>query len=386
MSDYRDDTQETAVASSAVWIGLSSLTEGLARASSALMFGLLVLHADGAVASDAVLDHAGYMVVEHASASDRVIDARASTHLISEQARAADRVLERLRVLHADSAQAADLVLDRVAAVVSEHAAITDEVIAHRHAGSQIIELARAHDAAPSFGRALTIDVAEAGDWSGGRLHAAVLAVDSAALADEAMDARGSGSQAPAADQAHIASEVLDHLHAAVLVSDAALAADQVIQQGAATGQAWTANADTWAMSRWAPLQFTGLVVIDGQLFGLSDAGVHAVDTPQPQAAVLATAPVDVGKGMLVHPLQAFLEYQLEDGAASMDVTTTQSGQAATYSYPLEAEPAAALTNGRFRFGRGLRGRHFSFTLRLNAKRGHINDLSVNAAPTKRRV
>ncbi|MBX6209533.1 hypothetical protein ISD46_33795, partial [Pseudomonas aeruginosa] len=57
-----------------------------------------------------------------------------------------------------------------------------------------------------------------------------------------------------------------------------------------------------------------------------------------------------------------------------------------TYSYPLESEPADELTNGRFKFGRGLRGRHFTFTLRLTGRHGYINDLSVESAPTNRRV
>jgi hypothetical protein len=150
--------------------------------------------------------------------------------------------------------------------------------------------------------------------------------------------------------------------------------------------QAWTANTDSWAMSRYDPVPFTALVVIDGALYGLADDGVFALDTPTAQAAVLRTAPVDVGQGVLAHPLQAFLEYELEEGAASMEVTTTQSGEAQTYAYALQPEAAKRLTNGRFVFGRGLRGRHFTFALRLDAKRGHINDLSVNVAPTKRRV
>ena len=72
--------------------------------------------------------------------------------------------------------------------------------------------------------------------------------------------------------------------------------------------------------------------------------------------------------------------------AASLAVTTTQSGAAQTYAYPLAVEPAAELTNGRFVLGKGLRGRHFAFELQMQARSGVINDLRVDAAPTKRRV
>jgi hypothetical protein len=141
-------------------------------------------------------------------------------------------------------------------------------------------------------------------------------------------------------------------------------------------------------MSRYAPFTFNGLAVIDGVLYGTTADGVYALSARgEAIEARMATGKVDMGKGVLVHPVAAYLEYELDaDGAAVMDVTTTQSGTAETYSYPLESEPAAELTNGRIVFGRGLRGRHFSFTLRLTARHAYINDLRVESAPTKRSV
>jgi hypothetical protein len=369
MSSYRDDTQETAVASSAVWLGLSSVTEELARASTALFFGLLVMHADVAVASDAALDRPGAIIVERASASDAVLDAR--------------QVRERLFVLHADAVQVSDTVVERAGSWIVEHATASDVVLAQRQVRTQVEERARAADSAPAFGKVLVVEGAQAHDWAAGTSHARVLVGESVSASDDVVDVRR--SQAPAAEQARADSAVLDRLHAVELVHDTVFAEDEVLGQGAA-GLAWTSNADNWAMSRHYPLPFLALTVIDGALFGLASDGVYALDTPHMQAAAIRTAPVDVGKGALVHPLQAFLEYELEDGTASMEVTTTQSGTAQTYSYALEPEPANALTNGRFKFGRGLRGRNFSFTLRLNAKRGEVNDLSVVSTPTKRRV
>lgn len=383
MSSYRDDTQETAVASSAVWLCLSSVTEELARASAALFFGLLVMHADVAVASGAALDRPGAVIVERATASDAVLDARHSVEQIAERATAADQARERLLVLHADAVQASDTVVERVGAWIVEHAAASEVVLAQRKARTQVEERARVDDSAPAFGKVLVVESAQAHDWTAGTSHAWVMLGESVFASDEVVDVRR--SQVPAAEQARADSAVLDRLHAVELVHDTIFAEDEVLGQGAA-GLAWTSNADNWAMSRHYPLPFLALTVIDGALFGLASDGVYALDTPQMQAAAIRTAPVDVGKGALVHPLQAFLEYELEDGTASMEVTTTQSGTAQTYTYALEPEPASALTNGRFKFGRGLRGRHFSFTLRLNAKRGEVNDLSVDSTPTKRRV
>ena len=70
-----------------------------------------------------------------------------------------------------------------------------------------------------------------------------------------------------------------------------------------------------------------------------------------------------------------------------MAVTTTQSGTPVTYDYPLDARPVAdALTNARAVFGRGLRGRHFAYTLRLEGQRAYINDWSVLTAASKRSI
>ncbi|WP_295978006.1 hypothetical protein [uncultured Variovorax sp.] len=383
MSNYRDDVQETAVASSSVWLGLASITEEIARASSALLFGLLVLHTDVAEATDAVFDRPGGIVIEQATLIDRVIDTRASREVIVERAAAGDQALGRLRVVHVDSAQIADQVIERTRSLVVESAIAGDAVLAQRRATSVVVEVARIADSAPSFATTLVQEVAQAQDLATGRAHAADLAVASAVAVDEVVDARQSG--APVAEVARIADELADRLHAVDLVSDGAMADGQMVGEQV-RAQAWTANTDSWAMSRYDPVPFTSLVVIDGALYGLAEDGVFAIDTPTTQDAVLRTAPIDVGKGVLAHPLQAFLEYELEEGAASLEVTTTQTGEAQTYAYAPQPEVAKRLTNGRFIFGRGLRGRHFTFALRLNAKRGHINDLSVNVTQTKRRV
>jgi hypothetical protein len=159
-----------------------------------------------------------------------------------------------------------------------------------------------------------------------------------------------------------------------------------VIALDAVPGMAWTANTETWAMSRYAPYSFTSVVVIDGQLFASGPDGVYALSGGTEQiTANIRTAKVDVGKGALAHPLNAYLEYELV-GTATMSVSQTQAGAVERYSYVLPQKAAQELTNGRFTFGRGLRGRHFTFELTMTGQRGYINDLSVLVAPTKRRV
>lgn len=153
-------------------------------------------------------------------------------------------------------------------------------------------------------------------------------------------------------------------------------------------GFAWTANVDTWAMSRYDSYQFHDMLVIDGVLYGINDSGVFRVNADSEVDAKVVTGQLDIGQGQLVHPVAAYLEYQLSGISKKLEVgvTTTQSGTKQTYYYPLPNEQADYLTNGRVLFGRGLRGRHFSFEFKISGHSGYINDLSIDLTATKRRV
>lgn len=153
-------------------------------------------------------------------------------------------------------------------------------------------------------------------------------------------------------------------------------------------GNAWTANVDTWAMSRYQDYSFSELVVIDGVLYGVGADGVYRLDANSFVDAKLTTGQLDLGQGQLVHPLGAYLEYELSGSSKKFEigVSTTQSGTKQTYFYNLPKESSNYLTNGRVLFGRGLRGRHFSFEIKIGGLYGYINDFSIDIAATKRRV
>lgn len=153
-------------------------------------------------------------------------------------------------------------------------------------------------------------------------------------------------------------------------------------------GYAWTANVDTWAMSRYQDYGFSELAVINGVLYGVAEDGVHQLDAKELIEAKLVTGPLDLGQGRLVHPLGAYLEYELSGNTRKLEigVSTTQSGTKQTYYYLLPTEKADYLTNGRVLFGRGLRGRHFAFEIKISGEHGYINDLNIDVSATKRRV
>lgn len=387
MSSYRDDVQETAVASNTVLSTLHALIGETVRAGEAVLFGLVVLFADTAVASDEVTDRVITLVEESASASDTVLDGLLAAVLIEDDVQLSERYMERLLVLHADSAAAADaVVIDTTLAVTHEQAEAADQVLPQRYVSTLVTESAGAADATFQAASVLTTESATATDTVIQTSRAQSIVQESAAAADEVLDGRESIAPPVVEVATASAAMVTDHLHAVSLVVDVAIVEDSTV--GGEAGQAWTANAESWAMSRYSPYTFEEIAVINGVAYGVAEDGVYALAGGTGDVSgSLTFGKLDLGgKDGIVHPTAAYLEYEKIGGTAELDVTTTQTGQAQSFTYQLPAETADKLTNGRFILGKGLRGRHFQLALRLNADSAYINDLRVTVTPTKRRV
>ena len=385
MSNYRDDTQETAVASDGTWMGLRSIAESTAKATAVALFTLGVIHTDQAAAGDEVFDSGLGVIAELAFIGDELIDHRQSAALLSDSAKVSDQYTHRLVVIHTDAAAAGDALIELSGSVITDQARITDEVLGHRAGQSTVTDQARIADYSYQAATDLVEDTAVASGQASGTLQALDVVADAAAVLDGVDDTSTTATVA-VTETASVSDGVTDSLSAADVVSEWLLIGDHVLGEGSEAGQAWTACVDGWAMSRYAPYTFTRLVVIDGIMYGESDAGVFALSGGSEQIeAKVVTGRIDMSGGPLTRPVAAYLEYELE-GEADMSVTTTQTGMPATYTYPLPNEVAEHLANGRIQFGRGLRGRHFSFELRMSGQRGYINDLSVMAQQVRRRV
>jgi hypothetical protein len=384
MSDYRDDSVDTVVASDATWLGLSAMAESAVRIASVLLVAIGVAHTDAASAADEVVDRIIISTEDSAQVSGAALQYLRASVLIEETALAADGQVASVSLLHEDGAAASDQTMHALRALQSDSASVGDAALAARRATDSLESVARIADALIYRVQETAEDGASASDLVAAVLVAHDVPTDSAAVADSVLD----GHTAPAAiaeDAAQAGDTVIDQLHAADLAADSALTADRVVTE-AETGQAWTADVDGWPMSRYAPYSFRQLVVIDGVPHGINDAGVFALDAETEEIdAALVTGLMDIGAGGLVHPLGAYMEYELA-GTATMDVTQTQTGAAQTYTYALSGRQADAMTSGRFIFGRGLRGRRFAFALRIAGTKAEINDLSIDIAQTKRRL
>ena len=384
MSNYRDDSVEIAVASDSTWLGLSAITESTARIAAVLLVAVGVLHTDGAAAAEEVIDRRTYTIEDVAQATDEAPGRMRAAVLLADSARVTDGLSGVRALLHEDSAQAVEQVSHTIGAVLEDGASTAEAIQDARTSRVTTEDAVRVSDDAVYRVRESVADTAAAGDAALGRLSGFSLTTDAATIAETVEDDRSAAAML-AIDGARGASLVIDRLHAADLAADLALA-DSLMVGEVGIGQAWIAGVDGWAMTRYAPYAFQQLAVIDGVAYGVTEAGVFALDGGAGEIeAIITTGKLDIGRGVLAHPIALYAQGEL-DGTAEVAVTTTQRGTIEQYDYPLQMRPGPEMTAGRAVFGRGLRGARFAFELRVSGERALFNDLRIEAMPTKRRM
>ena len=384
MSSYRDDMNDTLRLQDGAVSKLRSLGESTLRLRDAAVHRLRTLTEDDVALSGVFTDSTTIVRGDGVALGDEVFGGVTRRSTVTEQVRLSDVVILKRKTLVEDSIAFADDTTHAVAARTTDAATFSDQVFGQRRVVHLVVDSIRIGDAAPRIARELVAEAFVVGEAYSGKLRAKGFFSDSLALAAE--DDTTTTTDSLLVERLRLSDEVWGTLHASNTVTDELVLWDEVLQTGD-YGQAWTASTQSWAMSRFAPFTFTSLAVIDDVLYGCNSRGVFALDgDTETMTAELRTGAMDMTGGVLAHPLEAHIEYELR-GTATFDVTTTQAGTPATYSYPLNARPTAdALTNARAVFGRGLRGRHFAYTLRLTGQQAYINDWSVLVAPSKRSI
>ena len=384
MSSYRDDMNDTLRLQGDAVSKLHGLGESTLRLRDGVVHRLQTLTEDGVALSGVFTDRATAVQGDGVALGDVVFGGVTRRSTVTEKLRLGDAIIIRGKSLVDDSIALADGTTHAVKARTTDAATFSDQVFGQRRVVQLVVDGIRLGDAAPRIARELVTEAFVVGEAYSGKLHATDFFFDSLALAAE--DDTTTTTDSLLVERLRLGDEVWGTLHARNTVTDGLALWDEVLQTGD-YGQAWTASTQSWAMSRFAPFTFTSLAVIDGVLYGCNSRGVFALDgDTETMTAELRTGAMDMTGGVLAHPLEAHIEYELR-GTATFDVTTTQAGTPATYSYPLNARPTAdAMTNARAVFGRGLRGRHFAYTLRLTGQQAYINDWSVLVAPSKRSI
>jgi len=385
MNNYREDTMETAVATDTIWIGVHSIAEERAKASDMIQFRLGFLTGEVATAYDFSDPNVTVLTTETVKASTITSNQLYAIHNLIDQAKLTDSIKLFFHVDTAENAIVHDEVKLSQRFVSVETAQASDLIFVKKTVHSNTAEVAKALDHIYALHAIETIEIANIADQPFHQLKTKITALESAMVTDSPQVI--SRINLRCVESVKTSVDVTHQLYAKSWINELAFADDYYLS-AQHRAQAWTANTNTWAMSRYEPFNFRAMAVINDQLYLLSDDGVYlsGLEGESIQAKV-KTGKLDFGE-MLIHPLSHFLEYQLKGINRSLHVTigTTQSGNAQFFNYSLPLEHSDHLTNGRVQFGRGLRGRHFSFEIQMQGSSVSLNSQSIDYTETRRRI
>ena len=328
-----------------------------------------------------------HIITEQCVATDRVTQVVNRTQLVVDKCSIKDTITDHLSRsdVITDHLTAMDTIIDKNRTMIVDQVHVADHDRSFKQAKVLIKEKARVADKGILIYADTVTDVLRVSDKVNARVQATEAIREQVVISDKLQSSITFSQHIT--EQLIVRDVVKGSLTAKQHLQDYVFIDDLIPNQPTA-GYAWTANADTWAMSRYDSYNYQDLAVIDGVLYGLGEDGLYQLDADTPVQGKLVTGKIDLGRGQLVHPVAAYLEYELSGSTTQLQVGvgTTQAGSKQTYFYSLPSEKADYLTNGRVLFGRGLRGRHFSFEINISGEHGYINDLNIDLAATKRRV
>lgn len=445
MSSYRDDYLDIAYISDQTWMITKSNVEDISYITSDLKHGIRVFHSDELVISDFIQDHYFAAFFDNLLIQDSFVDKKIALSGINETLNLSFSINDRLirREFIEDNLLITDEILDKNKSLITDYLLTVDQYNTRKLSTQFVSEKNTLTDFINGrlFAKSVIDDelsitssfneklYSKSNDWlniqdewtgrkihqdliedklilstnvvkkvidkfedllSFGEIYSGRLIVkeqihDNLTIQDEFTSPKP--TQSYLESHSIISDSYIDHLFAKQWIFDSAFIED-VIFKGQGHGGAWTANVDNWAMSRYEDYNFTELCIIDNKLYGVNDSGVFSIDSNEYVQGKINTGKLDLGQEKLVHPIGAYLEYELSGISKQIEVgvSTTQSGNEHTYFYKLPQEQSNQLTNGRVIFGRGLRGRHFAFEFKISGDHGYINDLNIDIAATKRRV
>lgn len=343
---------------------------------------------DAVVITDQVHNKAKYFTLEQLQINDSLETQLTAFNLISEKSKASDGVSSRkiVKEVIEEGVLAQDASIENLLSLIAETIQVTDLDLSRSRIKRDLTDKLKVSDSSPIKLRDIVADSLFINDQVKAVLTFKDLIADQLEIIGQAFDVPRSNQWIE--DQVTIGDASSGFKIAKGQINDTVFIDDEPLDN-VQTAIAWSSGTDGWNMSCYIDFNYEQLAVINGELYGVTETGIECLRYGQSEVtAKMETAKLDLGAGNLVHPLEMFLEYSLsgENKSLTVDVGTTQTGSYAQYSYSLTKENSDELTNGRVSFGRGLRGRHFNFTLNLVGRAGYINDIDVNIAKTKRRI
>jgi hypothetical protein len=128
--------------------------------------------------------------------------------------------------------------------------------------------------------------------------------------------------------------------------------------------QAWTANTDTFAMSRYVNYPFNSLAEIAGVLYGAAADGLYridaALDAGTPIDAWVLTGQQDMGSEATKR-MRVMYAGATTDGALQVTVRDNSYGAVSYHTFPFEVRRGDDFAPQRAKLGRGMRSRYWQF-------------------------
>lgn len=386
MAIYRDDALDSLYLSDSTWAWMKAIAEDQVVFSDSTSTKIKVNLGDSFSLADEITQTGAISTaVDGFNLSDQITGQRIVRSLLSDQVNLFDTAYRFTAENIEDQFTLDDFTRSTTLALSTDSIHFVESISGQRYARILSNDQFKLTDLANTVALEQVVDSILLGDFTQDKLRAQSYLIDSISFGDQ--DFSSVQLHSHAIDTLQLGDSTQSKLTGRTDSNDYFSIYDE-LKDSKVYGQAWTANTNTWAMSRYMPYSFDGLSVINGKLYGWNDQGVYMVD----QASHLIHGLIETGKldfgDSLVHPTAAYLEYEMsgQDKQLSIAVTSTQSGKPATYSYMLPNEQADHLTNGRVLFGRGLRGRHFSFAISIAATSAQINALSMDFTKTTRRI
>lgn len=384
---YRDDLHDIGHGTDALWLGVYHNIEDRGYGHDRLQYFERGDLADIGYGRDELVELLRFNVEDHGYGSDELSGAATLRTFLVDRGRGRDQIIGKLKLFVEDAGSGRDELAISVRHNLVDLGRGSDELQGQRYGVGRLSDQGRGRDILVRIQRDFLEDVGQGRDEVLQRMRSRGFLADAGHGSDEFFAKLHASSILRLVDHGRGDDEILQHVHARDFIAEDGTGWDE-IQQSGDFGQAWTANVDTWAMSRYAPFTALGVAVVDGVAHLLTADGVYALDGAGEQMhAWLSSGKMDLTGRTLAIPIESHLEYELSGATneAGVEVTTTHDGVAPqSWLYPVDRKKADTLTNTRARFGRGLRGRHFAYTLRLTGERAYINDWSVLAAPSKR--
>lgn len=337
--------------------------------------------ADGGTLADAVLYALGSNVDEVGSIVDSFSLAGVRLGTIDEDGRLADLAPSVRSVQVSEAGAVADQASTQRSEVVVESATAADLATIDAPRSIVVTESGVLGD---SFWMGAQADVAEAANASDAlRTERSVTASESARLADSFAFAHTTAITVSETGTA--SDEATNFLRAIGILAESASAEDTILLPSAAVG--WTANTDTWAMSRYAEFGINSLGVLDGKLYGASDQGIFVLDAAGSVAAGIETGAIGA-EDSKTKRVNALYAGGVSSGPMQATMTSAETGDAAqSFTYPFDSRWGAAASASRCKPGRGPQSRYWTFKIE-NAAGDYfsMDALTVVLEPGSRRI